>query len=242
MYDVNVRGTENVLDAAVDARARRIVHVSTGNVFGDTRGRVVDEEAEGERFEFTSFYDETKYLAHRAARARIAAGAPIVIAQPGVVYGPGDTSQLGEQIRLAASGRLRFTSFPALAFSAVHVDDLVAGLVLVHDRGRLGQSYVLGGETTTLLDVLTRVAALAGRAPPRVVPARALRLLAPIAPLAGRALGVPPNLREVLLAADGVTHLVSHEKAARELGYRPRCLDGGLRDVVGEWGPPASVS
>ena len=62
-------------------------------------------------------------------------GAPLVIAQPGVVYGPGDTSQIGDQIRRAQSGTLRYVSFPTLGCNAAHVDDVVAGLLLLHDRG-----------------------------------------------------------------------------------------------------------
>ena len=91
MRDSNVRGTERVLDAA-DAGVGRIVYVSTINVFGNTNGRTVDEsyrrdEAEG----FVSTYDETKYRAHRLAEERAAQGAPIVIVQPGSVYGPETT-------------------------------------------------------------------------------------------------------------------------------------------------------
>src|SRR5215210_6578613 len=67
--DINVRGTERVLDAAIDAGAKRIVYVSTVGVFGNTKGQTVDEtynrdESEG----FLSVYDETKYRSHQAAR------------------------------------------------------------------------------------------------------------------------------------------------------------------------------
>ena len=65
MYDANVRGTERVLDAATEAGAARIVYVSTGNVYGNTRGRAVDEGYERPLPpDFLSYYDETKYLAH----------------------------------------------------------------------------------------------------------------------------------------------------------------------------------
>lgn len=97
MWETNVTGTANVLDAAVDAAVGRIVYVSTINAFGNTRGRVVGEGYERPPDDFVSTYDETKYLAHRAALERIAAGAPIVIVQPGVVYGPGDHSAVGGQ-------------------------------------------------------------------------------------------------------------------------------------------------
>jgi nucleoside-diphosphate-sugar epimerase len=233
MRAVNVAGTERVLDAAAAAGVSRIVYVSTVNAFGDTKGRVVDETYERPGADFVSVYDETKYLAHRAARDRIAAGAPILIALPGAVYGPGDTSQIGEQIRRAQAGTLRYVTFPSLGCSAVHVDDVAAGLELIHDRGRVGESYVLGGELTTMRALIAAAAAAAGRRPPRLtMPTPLVRLTAPIAPLLGPRLGLPPNLRELVAASDGVTYWASDAKARRELGYSPRELATGLRETA----------
>src|SRR5215211_1071490 len=66
MWDANVKGTERVLDAAIDAGVGRIVYVSTVNVFGNTRGRVVDEDYERDEADgFLSCYDETKYRSHQ---------------------------------------------------------------------------------------------------------------------------------------------------------------------------------
>jgi nucleoside-diphosphate-sugar epimerase len=75
MFDANVVGTRNVLDAAASAGAERITYVSTANVFGDTRGQVVDETYERPAdVGFVSYYDETKYQAHEAALERIGSG------------------------------------------------------------------------------------------------------------------------------------------------------------------------
>ena len=75
MYDANVRGTERVLDAAIEAGVPRIVYVSTCAVFGDTDGEVVDESYRRDRADdFLSYYDETKYRAHEVAEDRIAQG------------------------------------------------------------------------------------------------------------------------------------------------------------------------
>ena len=98
MYEANVTVTERVLDAAIAAGIPRIVHVSTINVFGNTRGRVVDETYRRDLARgYLSYYDETKYLAQVAAEARIEAGAPAVIVQPGTVYGQGDHSGVGDR-------------------------------------------------------------------------------------------------------------------------------------------------
>jgi dihydroflavonol-4-reductase len=235
MRAANVVGTEHVLDAAIEAGVSRIVYVSTANVFGNTKGAVVDETYRRTPGDFVSAYDETKCLAHRAASDRIARGAPIVIAVPGVVYGPGDTSQIGEQIRRAQAGTLRYVSFPTLGFNAVHVDDVVAGLLLVHERGRVGESYVLGGELSTMRDLIAEAARAAGRKPPRLTMPSALVLAAaPLGPLVGPLLGQPPNLRELVRASHRVTYWASDAKARSELGYSPRDLATGLRELAAD--------
>src|SRR5919199_64753 len=113
MYDANVRGTERVLDAAMEAGVRRIVYVSTVNVFGNTNGQVVDESYRRDESEgFLSCYDETKYRSHEVAEDRIGKGYPIVIVQPGGVYGPGDHSEVGNMLEQAATGKLKLKMFP----------------------------------------------------------------------------------------------------------------------------------
>ncbi len=86
MYEANVAATERVLDAAIAEGVGRIVYLSTVNVFGNTGGEVRDEAFHRDPADgFVSYYDETKYLAHRVAEERIAAGAPIVMVLPGTI-------------------------------------------------------------------------------------------------------------------------------------------------------------
>jgi dihydroflavonol-4-reductase len=234
MYDANVRGTERVLDAAREAGVGRIVYVSTVNVFGNTGGEVVDEtyrrnEADG----FLSYYDETKYRAHQVARDRIAKGYPIVIVQPGGVYGPGDHSEVGNIIDQTRTGKLRMRTFPELGLNLVHVADVAEGILLAHDRGKVGESYVLGGQITTMGELIDRVAELSGRRPPRLtLPPAVAKLSAPLGPVVGPALGFPPNLGETIRAAHNVTYWAKDDKARRELGYSPRDLESGLRETL----------
>jgi dihydroflavonol-4-reductase len=229
MHEVNVRGTQRIIDAAVAAGVPRILHVSTINAYGDTGYRIVDESYVRPRpYRYVSAYDETKHLAHLAAEARIAVGAPVVIAMPGGVYGPGDPSQLGGALRQAAAGNLRAVTFGDLGMNMVHVDDVASGLLLVAERGELGDAYALGGEITTLAELVRRVAALVGRRPPRLrTPTWALRALAPIVDRFGQ------NLGELIRASAGVTYWTTDAKARRELGYAPRDLDAGLRSTFG---------
>jgi nucleoside-diphosphate-sugar epimerase len=235
MYDSNVRGTERVFDAAADAGVDRVVYVSTVNAFGNTNGQTVDEtysrnEADG----FVSYYDETKYLAHKLAQERAAAGAPIVIVQPGLVYGPGDHAIVGQLIDQASTGKMPAKAFPDLGYNAVFVDDVADGIMLAHDKGQLGESYVLGGELTTQGQLIDKAAQIGGEKPPRMtVPPLVLKAMIPVGRFVGPAMGLPPNFREMISAAHNVTYLARDDKARRELGYQPRDLDTGLRETIG---------
>jgi dihydroflavonol-4-reductase len=233
MYDSNVRGTERVLDAAFQAGVGRIVYVSTINVFGNTRGEVVDEAYERPAGDYLSYYDETKYLSHQAAKQRIDKGAPIVIVQPGGVYGPGDHSEVGNVIDQTRTGKLKALPFAGLGLNLVYVDDVIDGILLAHDKGNVGESYVLGGEIATMRDLVQTTADIAGRKPPkRELPSGVIKLAAPAGPVVGKLMGFPPNFRELITASDGVTYWARDDKARRELGYSPRDLDTGLRQTL----------
>ena len=229
MEAANVTATERVLDAAADAGVRKIVHVSTQNAFGDTGYRVVDETFERPRpYRYVSHYDETKHRAHLAAHERIDAGAPVLIAMPGGVYGPGDHSSLGAVLHQAATGKLPLLSFGDLGMNMAHVEDIAAGIALVGRKGVVGETFVLGGELTTMAELVRRVAAIAAQRPPRLTtPTWALRAAAPLV----RRIG--PDLGEIVRASAGVTYWATDAKARRELGYAPRDLEAGLRAVYG---------
>lgn len=234
MYEANVLGTETVLRAALDERVPKVVYVSTIAAFGDTHGQVVDESYEHPGSEFTSYYEQTKYEAHRAAKRLIAEEhLPCVIVQPGGVYGPGDHSALGRTLEQFVDGKLPLIPFPDLGMNLVHVEDVAAGILLALDRGKPGESYVLGGQITTMRETIDTAARVVGRKPPRgTMPTALLKLLRPVGPLVGRVMDQPPNLSELIRSADGVTFWARHDKAMKELGYSPRSLEPGLRDTL----------
>ena len=234
MYEANVVGTENVLDAAIEAGVGRIVYVSTVGVFGNTNEQVVDETYQRDESEgFLSCYDETKYRAHQVALDRIKQGAPVVIVQPGGVYGPNDHSEIGNMIDQTRTGKLKMKMFPDTGFNLVHVNDVADGIVLALDMGEIGESYVLGGEITTMGALVDKAAELAGRKPPkRAMPSLLVKMSAPAGPLLGKAMGFPPNFKELISASDGVTYWAKDDKARSKLGYSPRDLDTGLRETM----------
>jgi nucleoside-diphosphate-sugar epimerase len=234
MYAANVTGTERVMEAALAAKVPRIVYVSTVGVFGNTHEEVVDETYEHPEGSFTSYYEETKLAAHKIVKRMIAErDLPAIIVQPGGVYGPGDTSQVADLLEEFFAGKLPLLPFPKLGICMSHVEDIAAGVLLALDKGRLGETYVISGPATTMRGAIEAVAAVSGRkAPKRDLPTPLMKALIPIGPLVGKVMGQPPNLRELISSADGVTFWASYEKAERELGYSPRGLEEGLRQTL----------
>lgn len=233
MREANVGGTERVLGAALAAGVGKVVYVSTVGVFGNTHGQVVDETYEHPGTGFTSEYEKTKWEAHQVARRLIGEGLPCVIVQPGGVYGPGDTSSVGRLLDQFLDGKMPLIPFPELGMCLTHVEDIAAGILLALDQGRAGEAYVLGGPVTTVREAIGVVAAATGRkAPKHALPTGLMKALTPVGPLVGKLMGQPPNLRELIASADGVTFWASHEKATRELGYEPRGLEEGIRAML----------
>jgi nucleoside-diphosphate-sugar epimerase len=234
MVDANVCGTERVLGAALSAGVRKAVYISTVAVFGNTAGHVADEQwVRPDDGGYTSVYEETKVLAHRRAHEIAARGLPLVTVQPGVVYGPGDTSAVGDLLNRFLDGKLPALPFPDLGVTPVHRDDVAAGVLLALDKGVPGESYVLAGTPVRMRELVSELAAVSGRRAPRfALPTVLVRAAAPFGRFVGPPLGFPPNLREVLTSSDGVTFWATGKKAMDELGWSPRPLADGLRELA----------
>jgi nucleoside-diphosphate-sugar epimerase len=229
---VNVEGTRNVLGMMADLGIPKGVYTSTAAVFSDTGGRVVDETY---RFEgrHLSLYDETKAEAHRVAEDFAARGLPVSIVQPGAVYGPGDTSALGTTWRRLLDGRLP----PLPAHTALcwgFIDDIVSGHLLALEKGAPGRSYLLCGPIHTLVEAVEIAARIAGVPPPRLsLPPWLLKAVSVPMAAVGRIVTLPSEYTaEGLRVLAGVTYLGSGQRARRELGWRARPLDDGLRETI----------
>jgi dihydroflavonol-4-reductase len=233
MREANVGGTERVLGAALEAKIPKVVYVSTVGIFGNTHGRVVDETYENPADNFTSEYEKTKWEAHKAAQRLIGEGLPCVIVQPGGVYGPGDESATGRLLEQFLEGKMPLIPFPELGICLTHVEDIAAGILLGLDKGVAGEAYVISGPVTTVREAIEVVAAETGKkAPKHAMPTGLMKLMTPFGGLVGKVMNQPPNLRELISSADGVTFWANHDKATRELGYEPRGLQEGIHAML----------
>jgi farnesol dehydrogenase len=235
---VNVEGLGIVLRAAAEAGVPRVVYTSSIVALGPTIGEPRDETADRTDFRFRTDYERTKWIADRLAREKAAAGLPIVILYPGVIYGPG-TSTEGNLLRATLEaylrGRLRFRLGRGdLRICYAYVEDVAEGHRLALEKGAPGRGYILGGENATQDRLFEVLRTLTGIAPPR--------LAVPYGPaeLAGRLLRGAAWLTGIApLLTDGVVATFRHEwayrsdRAEREIGYRVTPLEDGMRETVG---------
>jgi len=230
---VNVDGTRNVLEAARERGVPKSVYTSTLAVFGDTHGKLVTEEYRHDG-PHLSEYDRTKWEAHYlVALPMIAQGLPLVIVQPGLIYGPGDTSPVQRTLDQYVARKLPMTP-RGTAYCWAHVDDVAHAHVLAMEHGRAGESYILAGPPHTLIEAFEIAERITGIPAPRMHPAPGvMRALAAVMGVVERAVPLPETYTaEGLRAIAGVTYLGDNAKARRELDYAPHPLEIGLRDVL----------
>jgi dihydroflavonol-4-reductase len=230
LFDVNVGGTRNVVEACLRQRVRRLVHVSSVHALTETQRGSLDETR---GFEATSGdYSRSKAEASRLVRAAAQQGLDAVQVLPTGVLGPWDfrLSEMGQLI--AKAGQKGAPVAVGGGYDWVDVRDVAQGLLLAAERGRAGEAYLLNGEWLSVKEVLTAVARAAGLAAPKVtVPLVALWPVALMASLVEglthrRALLTPYALRQLASKAR-----VDDGKARRELGYTSRPIETSVADA-----------
>ncbi len=230
---INIQGTRNVLELMKESGIAKGVYTSTLAVNSDTHSKLVDES-----YHFTghhlSEYDRTKWVAHyEVADPMIAAGLPLVIVMPGVIYGPEDTSSIRTTFIQYLQRKLPV--LPArTAFSWAHVDDIARGHILAMEQGTVGESYIIAGPTHTLIEAMHMAQKITGIPAPRIhVPPSVMKALSVTMGVVEKVVPVPGDYSsEYLRVSAGVTYIGSNAKAQRELGYQPRSLEDGLTETL----------
>jgi dihydroflavonol-4-reductase len=234
LYRSNVDGTGNLLEAARAAGVRRIVYTSSVATVGlPSEGGPGTENVPVGLADMIGHYKRSKFLAEERAREAAAQGVPVVIVNPSTPIGPGDVkpTPTGQIVLDAARGRT--PAYVDTGLNIVHVDDVAAGHLLAFHRGRVGERYILGGEDMTLRDILTTVAQLVDRRPPRIrLPHAAVLPMAYASELYARLTG-----RSTRVTVEGVRMarkrmFFSSDKAVRELGYHWRPPSEAFADAV----------
>ena len=228
----NISGTRNVLELMRELCIPRGVYTSTLAVNSDTHRKVVTEDY---RFagRHLSLYDWSKAEAHRIATKFSAEGLPLTIVQPGLVYGPGDTS--GVRTTLIQYLKRRLPAVPSgAAYAWAHVEDIAHGHMLAMERGRPGRCYFLAGPVHTLIDALAIAESVTGIKAPRIhVPPIVFKGAAAMMRMIDPLVSLPTSLSpESLRVLAGVTYVGSAKRAREELGWRARPLREGLMETL----------
>lgn len=228
----NVQGTRNVLTAMRDLQIPRGVYTSTLAVNADTRGQLVDESY---RYagRYVTVFGRTMAAALRVADEFVAAGLPLVVLQPGRVYGPGDTGHVRTLFVKYLTHRLPMLPQDT-AYSWAHVDDVARAHLLAMERGRPGERYIVSGPTHTVVEALDIAEGVCGIPAPRVAVAPwAMHVLSAAMGFLERFVTVPESYTgELLRVRAGATYIGNDAKARRELGWEPRPLSEGLTETL----------
>jgi nucleoside-diphosphate-sugar epimerase len=225
---INIDGTRNVVDAALERGARRFVHTSSISAYGLQRGRLDERTPLLGKYSSVN-YNRSKHLAEEAVRAGMARGLDAVILNPGAILGPYDTRNYARLVMLVAAGKLPGVPPGALPFC--HVREVARAHVAAFERGRRGENYLLGGTDASFLELVQAIGAALGEpVPARPTPAWVLHVMGAIGALRGAISGQAPTLtpETALQATRELTCDCS--KAMRELGFRAV----PLREMVGD--------
>lgn len=234
LVEVNVTGTRVVMEEALRAGVERVVHTSSVAAVGPApRGSTADETQVYSAGRWAIPYVDAKREAEVEALHHAALGLPVVVVNPGHVFGRGDVYRSSTDL----VRRFLQRSIPAYvdgALNVVDAHDVAIGHLLAEERGRVGERYILGNRNFTLDRLFADLGRISGVEPPAVklpLPA-ALALAAAAERLGG--LGPVPPITAVEARAASLWWAYRSTKAKRELGWKPAHHEDTLEATI-DW-------
>lgn len=236
VWNVNVHGTENVMQLALNAAVDRVVYVSSVHAIPEKPlGQIISEVSS-----FSPELVHGQYAKSKAAAAQVALdyakkGLNLSIVHPSGIIGPGDSNIRNHMIRTIhamAEGRIPVGLKGGYDF--VDSRDVVSGILSCEEKGRCGECYILTGHYITVLQLLNVVRKIHGKKERKIeIPYGLVKAIAPISEGAARLIGrkaplfTPYSVYTLHTNGD-----FSHEKATRELDYQPRDIVDSIRDSL----------
>jgi len=169
IYEINVKGTENMLAAAFAKNMKKVVYTSTESTVGIAKGSSFGtEEMEIDPRNLAGHYKKSKHQAEKLALKTCHDGLPLVIVNPTMPVGPFD-------IKPTPSGKLivdflnrKMPAYVNTGLNIIDVEDVAKGHILALEKGRIGERYILGNENLTLKDILALLEQISGIKAPRI--------------------------------------------------------------------------
>ena len=234
VWQVNVEGTRNVLDAARRDQVRRLIYTSSIHAIARApHGVEMDESLGFDANNPYGEYDRSKATASLEVQKASAEGLNAVIVCPTGVIGTYDLrgSEMGEVIRGAAEARPMF--YVEGAYDFVDVRDVADGLIAAEKHGRQGESYILSGQKLSVRYMLATVREVTGKAFSSIkIPFSLAEFAARFTPWYYRKTQNKPRFTPYSLEVLQSNSNISHKKAASELGYKPRPIYESIADSV----------
>lgn len=233
VWRVNVHGPRNAATVALECGVGRFVHCSSVHSFDLERcGPSLDESGPPTTHPDAPAYDRSKRAGEEAVRLVVQKGLDAVVVNPTGIIGPDDRgpSRMGETVLQFMTRKIPVGITGQFDF--VDVRDVVEGLIAAGDRGRTGENYLLSGSRLSIRELGMLVERYSGvPVPPLSIP---LRLVTPLAPLV---MQIEQRTKKPIFTPDALHALkyspvVSHYRAATELGYRSRPIHETVRDTV----------
>ena len=233
VWRVNVHGPRNAATVAFECGVGRFVHCSSVHSFDLERcGPSLDESGPPTTHPDAPAYDRSKRAGEEAVRLVVQKGLDAVVVNPTGIIGPADRgpSRMGETVLQFMTRKIPVGITGQFDF--VDVRDVVEGLIAAGDRGRTGENYLLSGSRLSIRELGMLVERYSGvPVPPLSIP---LRLVTPLAPLV---MQIEQRTKKPIFTPDAMHALkyspvVSHYRAATDLGYRSRPIHETVRDTV----------
>jgi nucleoside-diphosphate-sugar epimerase len=232
MARVNVEGTRAVMEVAQAVGVAKVVYCSTIGVYGDTRGRVIDETFQREQADFSSAYDGTKYEAQQIVDHLAVEGLPVVSILPSGIFGA-DDPHFGPVMKQFLKGGLKVWAGGDRITGIVHVDDLASAMILAAEKGKPGEHYIISAGDLTTREMFAILSQESGVPVPNEAPKSIVRLAGNILDPIGRLLKwQPPLSRERVHYIYDRCVRVDASKARQELGWQPRSVAQTLKEIV----------
>lgn len=223
MRAINVDGTETVLGLAQELGIQRVVYVSSVVALGDTGRQQRDETYvyQGNRL---SVYEQTKTDAHLVAQRYLQSGLPLIIVCPSQVVGSNDHSAWGYFARLYVNGVMPPMGWARDSiYSHVGVNDVAEGIVLAAEKGRVGETYLLCGDSITMQGVMGTWSNTPGRFKIRLwLPTPPMTMTFALMEPLLRLMGLPAFMSREAARGANVNFYYSNGKARHELGWDPQ--------------------
>jgi dihydroflavonol-4-reductase len=215
---INVEGTRNVVEAALERKAQRFIHMSSVAAWGPSDGDVIDETTPSRAPGHGVNYFRTKWLAEQEVQRGIERGLRAVFINPANILGPYDPNTWSRTFGLVKQGRMPFA--PPGAAPWCHVHEVVRAVLAAVEKGGIGERYLLAGTQASYRELLDIVCELLGQKPPRVAPRWLLLGFAVAREQLSRVTGREPEITPELARVLASSFEVRSTKAERELGYR----------------------